>query len=345
MRGKGITFDTGFISAGTSTREPFDPEIIRREMRIIRDDLHCTAVRITGGHADRLKIAATYAADAGLEVWLCPFVNDVTPDALLALLADCAEHAEQLRRHGAEVVMLTGSELSLFVIGFFPGETLTDRLALLADPLRLRPLIGDIRVRVNDLLRRAVDVVRARFGGKVGYASLPLEGVDWTPFDIIASDAVYRSAATAANFSALVRTFVERGKAQGKPVAVTESGCMTFRGAADLAIDIHSIVMWGENGRAVQMKGEYIRDEAEQATDVRELLEIFAAEGVDSAFVYTFARYDLPHREDPRTDLDLASCGIVKVLGDPSAARDPRYPDMPWAPKAAFETVAKYYGQ
>jgi hypothetical protein len=35
MRGKGITYDTGFLSAGTSTREPFDPEVVRREMRII----------------------------------------------------------------------------------------------------------------------------------------------------------------------------------------------------------------------------------------------------------------------------------------------------------------------
>ena len=63
---KGITFDTGFRSAGTSTREPFDPEIVRHEMRVIRDDLHCDAVRVTGGYADRLKIAATHAAAAGL---------------------------------------------------------------------------------------------------------------------------------------------------------------------------------------------------------------------------------------------------------------------------------------
>jgi hypothetical protein len=121
MGGKGITFDTGFFSAGTSTREPFDAEIVRREMRIIRDDLHCDAVRVTGGDPERLKIAAKYAADAGLEVWLCPFTNGLTQDELLDLLADCAEQAERLRRSGAEVVMLTGSELSLFTVGFLPG--------------------------------------------------------------------------------------------------------------------------------------------------------------------------------------------------------------------------------
>ncbi len=47
---------------------------------------------------------------------------------------------------------------------------------------------------------------------------------------------------------------------------------------------------------------------------------MFAAEGVDAAFVYTFARYDLPHRDDPYLDLDRASAGVVKVLDGQSGA-------------------------
>src|SRR5215510_5204450 len=124
MRVKGINYDTGFFNAGTSTHEPFEPERIRREMRVIRDDLHCTAVRITGGDVDRLEAAAIAAADAGLEVWFCPFTNGLTQDELIALLADCADRAERLRRRGASVVLLTGSEVSLFTLGFFPGDTL-----------------------------------------------------------------------------------------------------------------------------------------------------------------------------------------------------------------------------
>src|SRR5215470_19738827 len=104
MRGKGINYDTGFINnAGVSNHEPFDPEIVKREMRIIHDDLHCNAVRITGGNVDRLEIAATHAAAAGLEVWLSPFTNDLTTDELVTVLADCAERAERLRRLGAAV--------------------------------------------------------------------------------------------------------------------------------------------------------------------------------------------------------------------------------------------------
>jgi len=344
MRGKGITFDTGFFSAGTSTREPFDAEIVRREMRIIRDDLHCNAVRVTGGDPERLKIAATYAADAGLEVWVCPFTNGLTQDELLDLLADCAEHAERLRRSGAEVVMLTGSELSLFTVGFLPGGTLQERLALVADPLRVRAIIGEVRVRINDFLRRAVDVVRARFGGKVSYASLSLEGVDWARFDIISTDSAYRTAATAARFRENIRAFVAQGRAQGKPVAITEFGCTTHRGAANGGGDL-DLVVWGDDGRPARLKGEYVRDEDEQATYLREVLEVFAAEGVDDAFVNTFARYDLPHRSDPHTDFDMASFGVVKVLDGTSGLRGQRYPDMPWEPKAAFDTLADCYSR
>jgi hypothetical protein len=61
---------------------------------------------------------------------------------------------------------------------------------------------------------------------------------------------------------------------------------------------------------------------------------------VDAVFVNTFARYDLPHREDHIKDLDLASGGIVKVYeGKPGKT----YPDMPWEPKAAFKVLAEYY--
>jgi len=107
-----------------------------------------------------------------------------------------------------------------------------------------------------------------------------------------------------------------------------------------------SIIVWGDDGRAVHLNGEYVRDEDEQATYARELLEVFETEGVDAAFVYTFARYDLPHRDNPRADLDMASAGVVKVFDGQDSAFGPRgrrYPDMPWEPKAAFDALAEWY--
>jgi hypothetical protein len=340
MRGKGITYDTGFLTAGGSTHEPFDPDIVRRDLRIIRDDLHCNTVRITGGNVERLEIAATHAAAAGLEVWVSPFTNDLTTDSLHDLLADCAERAERLRRQGAVVVVVTGAELGLFARGVLPGDTLGERLALLAQPMRLRELLTEVPARMNAFLGTAVSLVRARFGGKIAYASLPFEGVDWTSFDIISTDAGYRSIEVADRYRDGIRAFVALGKSLGKPVAITEFGCTTHRGAANLGGRGDSIVEWGGDGRPKGLKGEYVRDEGEQATYLRELLDIFHAEGVDTAFVNTFARYDLPHRSDPREDFDLASFGVVKVFAD---RHGHTYPDMPWEPKAAFTTVAEYY--
>ncbi|MEU8203536.1 hypothetical protein [Streptosporangium sp. NPDC049046] len=339
MRGKGITYDTGFIDtgladAGPSTREPFDPDVVKREMRVIREDLHCNAVRITGGDPDRLEIAAVHAADAGLEVWFSPFTCDLTTDELLTFLADCAERAERLRGRGAEVVLVAGAELTLFTKGFLPGDTLADRLALLAEPHRLREVMAPVPALLNDFLAKAVSVVHGRFGGKVTYAALPSEQIDWTPFDIVSVDA-YTSIEVADQYAEAIRSLVARGK----PVAITEFGCTTHRGAADLGARGMFMVEW-DGAKAIALKGDYIRDEAEQVTYLRESLEVFAAEGVDTAFWCTFASYNLPHRDDPREDFDMASYGLVKVLEDRPGRT---YPDMPWEPKAAFAALADCY--
>jgi hypothetical protein len=100
---------------------------------------------------------------------------------MLELLADCAERAERLRQQGAEVVLVTGAEISLLNKGFLPGDTSDDRMELLADLQGLRELIAEVPARVNDFLSRAVAVVRERFGARITYPAMPFEGVDWRP--------------------------------------------------------------------------------------------------------------------------------------------------------------------
>lgn len=336
MRAKGINYDTGFINKGVSSRELFEIDVVTRELQIIRDDLHCNAVRVTGGDPERLEIAARIAAQAGLEVWFSPFTCDLTHEEMLALLADCAERAERLRRQGAEVVLVIGAEISLLNKGFLPGDTIGERMELLADPQRLRALIAELPARMNDFLRRAVEVVRERFGGRITYAAIPFEGVDWTPFDIISVD-FYRSVEVAERYAAAIRALV----AQGKPLAITEFGSATYKGAADKGARGGEIIVWDhETVTPLGLNGNYLRDEAEQANYIRELLEIFVAEGVDSAFLFTFVQYQLPHRENPREDLDLGSYGIVKVYEE---RRGDTYPDMAWEPKAAYAALADAY--
>ena len=335
MRVYGINYDIGFSSGGTTTHEPFDPDIVRREMQIISEDLHCDALRITGADPDRLETAARHAAEVGLEVWYSPFTNGLTSDELMELLADGAERAERLRQEGASVVFLTGSEISLFNSGFVSGDSHVDRLRALTDPARRTATLPDARARVNAFLARAVTEVRERFGGPVSYASLPFEGVDWAPFDVIATDAGYRDAANAAG----LREGLRAQTSQGKPFAVTEFGCAPYRGAANLGARSGEIVEYDEHARPVRLTASVVRDEEEQARYVRELLKIYDEEGADAAFVYTFARWDLPTSSDPERDFDIASFGIVKVLEQGTGMT---YPGLPWEPKAAFHALAEY---
>ncbi len=336
MRARGIGYDTGFNVAGTPPR-PFDHAVVQRELQIIRDDLHCTAVRLIGNDLDRLESAARDAADLGLEVWFSPYPYESDPEEMLVLLADAAERAERIRRRGADVVFVAGAELSLFNAGFLPGDSLQERIGtLLQRGPETRELLAGLPARVNAFLARAVTVVRERFGGKVTYAAVPgIEGVDWTPFDIVSVDA-HRSKEIAHVYQQGIRALV----AQGKPVAVTEFGCTTYRGAADRGGRSGEIVEY-DGANPVRLNGDYIRDEEEQATYLREHLDVFTAEGVDAAFACTFVMYNLPHRSDPREDLDMGSWGVVKVLEHGLGST---YPDLAWEPKAAFRTLADYYG-
>ncbi|MEU9485678.1 hypothetical protein AB0D83_18750 [Streptomyces decoyicus] len=139
-------------------------------MRVVAEDLHCTAVRITGGDPDRIETTARYAVERGLEVWFSPFPCELSNAEMLPLFTDCAERAERLRRDGAEVVLVTGCELSVFARGYLPGDTLNERIPVLAGPGREAALQG-IPDKVNAFLGEAVDAVRPLFGGRVSYAS------------------------------------------------------------------------------------------------------------------------------------------------------------------------------
>ncbi|MEU9636761.1 hypothetical protein ACGFZZ_22525 [Streptomyces tendae] len=334
-----MTYDTGLVAHGRLSREDFDPAVVRRELAIIRDDLHCNAVQIIGGDPDRLAVAADAAAELGLEIWFSPYPLELRPEQILALLSDCAARAERLRQQGASVVFVAGVELSVMNHGFLPGESPEERVGqLLSRPERRAEAMRELGVRVNTFLREAAATVREHFQGPLTYAAIQFEQVDWTPFDVVTYE-LLRSAEVADRFRDAVRTL-----AQGpKPLAVTGFGTAAYRGAGDRGGRVLEVVEHDPRTKApVRLNGVYERDEAGQAAYLSELLEIFETEGVDSAFVFLFALAGYPHRPDgdPREDLDRAGLGIVKLL---EGHRGHTYPDMEWEPKAAFTAVARRY--
>jgi hypothetical protein len=98
MKRKGVIYDVGTVYAGRlNTRPVFDAAVTRRELEIIKDDLHCNAVRIRGQDLGRLMTAAEVLR----------------------------------RRFPGWLVVSVGSEATLFVKGIVAGRTITKRLATL----------------------------------------------------------------------------------------------------------------------------------------------------------------------------------------------------------------------
>ncbi len=310
MRAQGINYDTGFLPGEDFSRKTFDPDAVRRDMRVIADELHCDAVRISGGHPARLSVAAEHAAAAGLEVWYSPFPVDLPPREMLPLFTECADSAEALRRGGAEVVFVTGCELSAFASGFIPGETYRARIhAMATADVDWWMSLGPVLQRLNDFLAEAVEAVRPRFGGRVTYASGPWESVDWSPFDLVGVDG-YRAAYNADTYRSELREHFKHGK----PVAITEYGTCAYRGAGELG------------GMAWQPPPGAVPDEGEQVRYFTELLDIFEEEGVDAALWFTFAGFS------NTKERDIESYGVVRMLDETD-----------WEPKEVFQAMATRY--
>lgn len=338
MKIKGVCYDVGRVVGGEDARPEFDEGTTRRELEIIRRDLHCNTVRICGQDVERLITAGRLALDLGLDVWLSPELwGHELPEAL-EYLAGAARRAEELRRYAeGRVVLSVASEATLFMPGILSGGgTIPD---LIRNPLRLaaamiRLKTGRHNIRLGAFLAQASAVARAAFHGPITYASVPIERVDWSLFDIVSVDA-YRGKQNRATYA----HGLTRYRNVGKPVVVTEVGCATYQGAEDKGGRGFLIV---DRRNPDQIKPGYSRDEGLQAREVTDMLEELDRAGVDGAFVFGFVSPNLVHQADPLRDFDMASYSLVKSL--PPGAHGTTYPDMPWEPKQAFHAVATLNG-
>jgi hypothetical protein len=342
MNRRGVLYDVGRV-LGMNWRPVFDRQTVRRELQIIRDDLHCNAVRICGRDLDRLVAATEDALGLGLEVWFSPELWDRRPEKTLAYIATAAWEAERLRRRWPDrVVFSVATEATMFVCGIIPGHTFNRRLANVMRAVRAgrhaRPL--------EAFLARATRNVRGVFGGAITYASLPFEPVDWSLFDIVSVDHYRDSRSDPRYLDTLQRFFTH-----GKPVVITEFGMRTYQGAdcdGNLGtgitnwktVALHRLPLVGRLIRPRLAKGTYIRDEALQARRIAEDLAILDAAGVDGAFVCTFVEPLSTYDTDPRHDLDMGALSLVKTYAN---GRGTTYPDVTWEPKESFHAVADFY--
>jgi hypothetical protein len=117
MNRKGVCYDVGQVMS-FNWRPSFEPRVVRRELEIIRKDLHCNAVRVCGLDIGRLTTAAEMALGQGLEVWLSPLLWDRSPQLTLDYVKKASIAAETLRQRWPDkMVFNVGSELTLFMQG------------------------------------------------------------------------------------------------------------------------------------------------------------------------------------------------------------------------------------
>jgi hypothetical protein len=338
---------------GFNWRPDFDPRVVRRELEIIRNDLHCNAVRICGLSLGRLATAAEEALKLGSEVWLSPEMWDKSPERTLAYIAKAAATAEKLRERWPErLVLVIGSEFTLFMQGILEGKTFSNRIQNRS--LKGIVMAGEHNKPLNAFLAKANAAAHDVFGGKVTYASLVFEGVDWSLFDFAGVDH-YRSTQIEDRYIDMLKPSFSHQK----PVVITEFGYGTcqegigggagFLGSAGLAggiVDTKSQFLHFAIpglGRFIRprVRGHHVRDEAWQARKVVEQLRLLDEAGVDGAFIFQFISQITPHSDDPRYDLDMASTRLVKYYE--GGRRGSTYPDMTWEPKESFKAVADYY--
>jgi hypothetical protein len=337
MERRGVNYDVGtFARRDEPSRATLDPVIMRREIEVIRNDLHCNAIRISGQEIGRLRLAAEYALRQGLEVWFSPAMVDADERQTLAYLTECAQAAEQLRQQSPKVVFVVGCELTFFMRGIVDGDTLVERMRTFMKPWRMMKsslVRGPFNRRLNAFLARAAAVVRESFHGQLTYASGPWEKVDWTPFDFVGVD-YYQDAANKASYRQRLRGYLTLGK----PVVVLEFGCCTYQGAEEKGGYGWNIVDRDATPR--RLRGTFVRDEEGQSRYLMELLDIFREEQVDGAFVFTFVMPSYPYSDEPSHDLDMASYSLVKTYQNQTGQT---YEGMPWEPKESFRQIARYY--
>jgi hypothetical protein len=346
MKIKGVSYDVGRVM-GTDWRPLFDIKVIRRELGIIKNDLHCNAVRICGLEIRRLTLAAEEALKIGLDVWFSPEIWDKGMYKTYSYIAKASEAAEKLRLQWPDkVVFVVASELTLFMKGIVNGGTFLERLSNPSLWENIKK--GAHNKPLREFLSKAVDRVRREFRGKITYASLIWEGVDWDIFDIIGVDH-YMEERIRGRYIEMLKPL----SSFRKPVVITEFGFRTFKGAdkagavglgnADyFSLFLHSLPLVGVFFRP-RLKVIHERDEALQARNLTAQLKLLDGAGVDGGFIMTFVSPIYPYDEEAAYDLDADNFSLVKSFS--AWKRGTTYPDMPWEPKEAFYSVAEYYNK
>ena len=346
MKYRGVVYDVGLqFSPGIFSVDPFNPELVKYDMKVLANEVHANAVRIEGEDIQRLVVATEAAHAEGLKILFNPWKMNANVEETIEYMTKASIEAERLRKKGIDLIFVAGCEYTIFSQGAFPGETFNERVMFMVtngaapgvDYKKTQDL-DDALIRLNEILAKICESVRANFEGPLTYSAGTWENVNWDPFDIVGIDYYRRGESEEEYLSKL-----EKYKSS-KPLIVMEVGSCAYEGAGAKG-DGGFAVFQGVNpdGTVIYTDGIIpVRSESEQADYVQTQVELLNKSGVEGVFIFEFAFPLMPHSEEIGKDVDMTSFALVKSFPND----DPRSQNIPnWEAKEGLHRLGKVYGK
>lgn len=332
---KGINYNAGIeYDSSSNYGAKINLPALKKDLAMIKE-LNCNAIRMYGSHIDKLMLYSEEALKQGFEVWISPRIIGADEKQTVLFAIEAAKKTEALRKRYKKVVFIAGNELFLDSRAVFDAPKIFNRGEFLQKYIKctfaiktkpnaeMKKFLSSTDKALNNLLAKLSRELRKHFHGKITYASLSWEKPNWKLFDMLSVN-LYKDQWNSAYYAEELRKL----KSYKKPIAITEFGVCAYKGASKLGGSAHDIVIYPDK----IIKEGIIRDEQEQADYIKELLELYAKEKIEAAFVFDFKEEWKIYSDDPRKDLDLSSYGIVKVM-----------PDGKIVPKKALYVIKKLY--
>ncbi|KKQ28225.1 MAG: Abortive infection protein [Candidatus Magasanikbacteria bacterium GW2011_GWC2_37_14] len=322
---KGINYSTGmkFHPEHKVDYEAINSET-EKDLESIKE-MGCTSVRVYGDNSANLIKAAEIALQKDLKVWFSPRLINGNKEETLNLVVNMAQEAEKLRqKYGDKIVFVVGNELMLDSTAIFEEKGYADRISRFKkfkalemakgylNFLKMKtssPDVQKFQERVREFTRNLALAAKKEFKGKITYASLPDENVDWNSFDIVGVN-LYEDISNKDEYEQKLEDY----KQHGKPVAITEYGTAPYKGADRFGGAAHSVIDW-EKGEIGNMLGllPVVRDEEAQADYLERLIGLYRKHKIDAHFIFEYVDWNTQHRpNDPKKDLSTGSFGVVK---------------------------------
>jgi hypothetical protein len=275
---KGICLSIGRRFSGKSNLPPSEDEL-HEYLDVIWRDLQCNSLRLMGDFDDTMLRCIQLSKNLGFKIIAASprynRANETTDNDIEAhvknVIAFSAE-LEKVRGDSDSVVLVVGNELTIDVRGIYSGLSYDDRVKQISSNWDKT----EYHERLNSYLKKILEGVRGKFGGRVTYASGTWEKVEWRQlgFDIVGSNLYFGSQwDTEESFTRNIGSL----KKLGNSLFITEFGSAAFRGCGK----------WG-GGAPNRWEGQEYSEE-EQAKNIIRQLELYERSGsVDGVFLFDF---------------------------------------------------------